>query len=286
MFISLATAMVAVVVIYLLWSLLSQQAHPDPVERDKANIEILTQRLNELKQDLENSAITDAQFQQYRLELEAEALDEMDEAPETQPPARQNSPYMAAAIVLFVPLLSLAIYSHTGNSEFGTEQNANQASDPASQLEDELRQAIAVIEKIVEENPNDVEGRTALAHVYAETGRYEEATAIYDELLRLRPKEPDILVKYAETLARADGNRLTGKPATLLNQALEIAPGHERALWLAGFAEIQANNREQALVHWRRLLEGMESGSEIHQQVQKMLTEMETGEAGTVRQEP
>ena len=67
-----------------------------------------------------------------------------------------------------------------------------------------------------------------------------------------------------------------------MKQALELAPEHGRALWLAGFAEIQANNKEQALLHWRRLLEGMESGSEIYKQVQEMLANVESdSEKGT-----
>ena len=285
-FIFFATILIALVVICLLWPLLSQKERPAPAARDIANIEVFSHRLNELKQDLENGAITDAQFQQYRLELEAQALTDIGESPEVERPDHQSSPFLAVTIVLFIPLLSLSIYLRIGSDEFAGAQNPSRTIGSGQQSDVEFQTAIAALERNLAENPGEVEGRLTLAHVYAETGRYADAVGVYEELLRLRPEQSDVMVNYAEALARSHGNRLGGKPAMLLNQALEIAPEHGRALWLAGFAEMEANNKEQALVHWRRLLDGMESGSEIYMQLQKMLTSVEADEADTAPGEP
>ena len=279
-FIVFATIFIALVVICLLWPLLSQQQRPAPAARDKANIEIFALQLDELKQDLENRAITDAQFQQYRLELESQAFVEIDETAETEQPARQSSPYLAVAIALFVPLLSLSIYSRIGSDEFAGAQNPSRTVVSMPQSDAELQTTIAVLERKLAENPDEVEARIALGHVYAETGRYADAAGVYEELMQLRPQQADIMVNYAEALARSLGNQFTGRPAAVLKQALEITPDHARALWLAGIAELQAHNQEQAAIYWRRLLEGMPGDSEIYRQVQEMLAQVEADQPG------
>ena len=274
-FIVFAAILIALVVVCLLWPLLSLKKCPAPVARDQANIEVFTLQLNELREELEDGAITAAQFQQYRLELESLALDEVDELTEVAQPTRQRSLFLAVAIALFIPLLSLSIYSRIGNGEFTSPQNIGQTPADLQQSDTELQTAIAALESNLKENPGDVEGRIALAHVYANIGRYAAAAAVYEELLRLRPEQPDIMVNYAEALAQSVGNLFTGRSAAVLKQALEIAPDHGRALWLAGIAELQANNKGQTAIYWRRWLEVMPSDAETYRQVQQMLAEIE-----------
>lgn len=274
-FIVSAAILVALVVTCLLWPLLSQRERPAATVRDQANIEAFSRQLGELRQELEDGAITAAQFEQYRLELESQALAEIDEPAEVGQPARQNSPYLALAVALFIPLLSLSIYSRIGNDGFTGAQNTGETLPSGQQAEMDLETAVGLLERNVQDDPDEVEGRIALGHVYAEMGRYTDAARVYEELSRLRPREADFMVNHAEALARADANRFTGTPAALLDRALETAPDHGRALWLAGIAALQANNREQAAIHWRRLLEGMQGDSEIYRQVRKMLAEVE-----------
>lgn len=266
-FFLLAAIITAAVVACLLRPLLSQRAAPAPQRRDRANIEIFTRQAVALKQDLENNALTEEQFQQYRLELEARALEDAG-APAADEQAEQgNSPFLATAVALFIPLLTLAVYSGIGDSRF---MAAPGAADDAG-----LEQALSAVEKHVAENPDDVEAKTTLARIYAGMGRDAAAAAMYEELLRVRANEPNILVGLAEALARTRENRFTGEPAELLGRALELAPDHERALWLAGFAALQAGDRPQALDYWRRLLAVMDSDTEIYRQVEKMLAETE-----------
>ena len=282
-FIVFAAILMALVVLCLLWPLLSRKERPAPAARAQANIEVFSHQLLELEQDLEQGAITDVQFQEYRLELEAQALEEIDEPAETGQPARRNSPYLAVALALFIPLLSLSIYSRIGSDGFAGARDAARPADSGPQAEPDLETALAALEWKVRDNPDGVEARVALGHVYAELGRYADAAAVYEELLRLRPREADVMVNYAEALARSGGNRFTGKPAEVLKQALEMAPDHGRALWLAGISELQANNKEQAAIHWRRLLQGIPDDSEVYKQVEKMLAEVEAdpGSTGT-----
>ena len=276
-FIVFAAILIALVIVCLLWPLLSKKERPAAAARNQANIEAFTLQLSELKQELENGAITDAQFQQYRLELESQALDEIGEPAQAEQPARQSSVFLAVAIALFIPLLSLAIYSRIGGDKFSVTQNSGRIEVSIPQSDAELQIVIADLERKLAENPDEVEGRIALGYFYAVTGRYADAAVVYEELMRLSPNQPDIMVNYAEALAYSTGNLFTERSAAILKQALEIDPQHERALWLAGIIEIEANNLEQAAIYWRRLLEVIPGDSEIYQQVQTMLAGMEAG---------
>ena len=116
-----------------------------------------------------------------------------------------------------------------------------------------------------------------LARVYALAGRYQQAAALYEALSILRPQDADLLVDYADALARARQNRFAGEPAALLERALTLTPDHARALWLAGFAALQAGNRAAAVGHWQALLTALDADSPVYQQVEQLLMDMETG---------
>ncbi len=72
------------------------------------------------------------------------------------------------------------------------------------------------------------------------------------------------LLAEAEALARANGNRLEGEPARLVERALALAPEHRKALWFGAIAALQEDRAEDARVRLERIrrlgpLDGAES---------------------------
>ena len=63
------------------------------------------------------------------------------------------------------------------------------------------------------------------------------------------------LLAEAEALARANGDRLEGEPARLVEQALVIAPDHRKALWFAAIAALHEDRAEDARARLDRLRE-------------------------------
>lgn len=278
MMFTLITLAIAVVTVVLLLRPLFSKEHSTLVERDRVNIQSAATKLAELKAELKDGLISEEQFQQYQLELETTALEDLQNNTATETKEGKGNKALAIIIALFVPILSIAIYQKIGDE---TALDAQLQADETALATQEMEKMLLTVEKSILENPEDVEGRIALAQVYIELERYSDAVNVYHELNTLLPNEPDILVNYAEALARSHANRLTGKPIALLNKALEIAPKHGRALWLAGFAEQQAENKTAAIMHWRHLLEGMEAGSEAHKQLTNLLAELEGTETTT-----
>jgi len=274
MFISLTLISAVIAVLLLLRPLFSKKGHQSKVERDAVNIQAAATRLSELKLELENGLISQDRFDNYKLELETAALDDLGKNPASETQEHKGNRILAVIVALLVPLLSIVIYEQLGNEAAFDVALQTDESAIATQ---EIEKMLSAVEKEVLKSPDDVKGRIALAQIYVELERYNDAVTVYLELNKLRPNDPDILVNYAEALARSHGNRLTGKPTELLNAALEIEPKHGRALWLAGFAEQQADNKEGALAHWRHLLASMEEESEVHKHLENLISELESG---------
>ena len=279
MFIFLAISIVLIVVLFLLFPLFSRKKQQVIIERDAVNVESAAARLSELKEDLETGQITEEQFQRYRLELETTALKNLNTDPSVGKQGPTRNTVLAIIMAVIIPLLSIFIYQKIGSEEALIGQQITQVDSAAREADQKLEKILAAVEDDVRKHPDDVEGRIALGQVYVEEERFSDAAAIYREVYQLRPEEPDILVNYAEALARSHGNRMTGKPAELLNEALSIEPNHGRALWLAGFAEKQANNTEAALTHWRHLLKGLETDSDFYQKVKESIADAESGDS-------
>ncbi|MFT5395280.1 MAG: cytochrome c-type biogenesis protein CcmH [Gammaproteobacteria bacterium] len=274
MFILLTLAIAVIAVLLLLRPLFSKERQQSKVERDAVNIQAAATRLSELKLELENGLISQERFDNYKLELETAALDDLRNTASSETQEHKGNRTLAIIVALLVPLLSIMIYQQLGDE---TAFHPELQTDEAAIATQEIEKMLVAVEQAVKENPDDVEGRIALGQVYVELERYSDAATVYLELKKLRPDDPDVLVNYAEALARSHGNRLTGKPTELLNAALEIEPKHGHALWLAGFAEQQADNKEGALAHWRHLLAGIEEGSEVFQHLENLIAELENG---------
>ena len=262
-----------IVALVLVWPLFSKKHQTDIVGRDQVNLQSAVTRLAELKQELEEGQITAEQFEKYRLDLEIVAVEDLNTSSSSPATCGKGNTIIASSVVLIVLLASTLIYQQNGfKQEF---EEAQQQLVVENSKQAEADKIITTVEKFIKENPENVESRVILAQVYIEEERFSDAAAIYRELYDINPEEPDILVNYAEALARSHGNRLIGKPTDLLNEALQLAPNHGRALWLAGFAAQQAENNEQALKHWKHLLAGIEEGSEIYQNVVTLIAETE-----------
>ena len=278
----IAVAASLIVALVLVWPLFSKKHQTDIIGRDQVNLQSAATRLAELKQELEDGQITADQFEKYQLDIEMAAVEDLNTSNSSAATHGKGNTIVASSVVLIVLLASTLIYQQNGFKQEFEDDQQQLAVENSKQAEAD--KIITTVEKFIKENPEDVESRVILAQVYIEEERFSDAAAIYRELYDINPEEPDVLVNYAEALARSHGNRLIGKPTDLLNEALQLAPNHGRALWLAGFAEQQAENNEQALKHWKHLLAGLEEGSEIYQNVATLIAETERSTPTTVVQ--
>jgi cytochrome c-type biogenesis protein CcmH len=145
------------------------------------------------------------------------------------------------------------------------------------------QQIAANIQKLADrmkDNPNDVQGWTMLARSYMMQERFGDAAAAYEKLTVLSANDADAWADYAESLALANGQNLSGKPAEAVNRALKIDPNHQKALALAGSAAFQAKDYEKAMDHWQKLLKLLPPGSQELQIITEQISKAKELAAG------
>ena len=275
-FFLLSLLMTALVVFILIRPLTFRSSATQAVDRRQINLQSARSRLNELELEYSSGAMNKADYEQAKIQIESIAADDLKQTGETQQHHHTNNKLTTLAIILLLPLLSGIVYWKVGFHEI---MNIDSMQQTVSDV-DELNKLLADAENKILNDPNEIEGRIALAQVYAELERYSDAAVVYQQLDELQPGDPDILVNYAEALARSHNNNLAGKPASLLQQALSIQPNHGRALWLSGFHAMQSEDKTAAITYWQTLLDNMESGTEAFTQIEKLINDVESDQFG------
>ena len=84
--------------------------------------------------------------------------------------------------------------------------------------------------------------------------RFAEARAVYAKLVAALPADADAWADLADASAAAAGGDLRAG-AEAIDHALQVEPGHLKALWLKASLELQEKHYETATHLWQRLLE-------------------------------
>jgi cytochrome c-type biogenesis protein CcmH len=250
------------------------------VQRDRSNLEIYKDQLQELEADLANGILSQEQFEQGRLELERRLLEDV--TPETDQQVvkddRGEGRGAAVTVILLVPLLAVFLYLLEGNPAAlspGKITVAEQAGKgPAHAVTAE--QINAMVERLatrLQTNPNDADGWRMLGRSYVALGRYQDAIGALDKAVAMIPNDPDLLADYADALAMTSGQTLEGKPMEMVNRALKLDPNHQKSLWLAGTAAYNKGDYPGAVAYWNRLLKQITPGSKEYRQVMDIIAE-------------
>lgn len=271
-----ATLLIVVVAAFILPPLwLGRRAPGARAGRQQANLAIFRDQLTELERERREGALADGDFEQARRELQRRLLEEVEPAADAPPPdAHAPSRKTAIAILVLLPIVAVVAYGMLGKP---------QALDPrqtAAQPKMTPEQIDAMVAKLAERmqaNPDDLQGWLMLARSYKTLNRYEEAAAAYGKAEKVINDDPELLASYAETIAMASGQGLTGKAAQLIERALKLDPQQPHALFLAGAAAMEAGDTEKAIAYWEALLPQVEPGSEIDRMLRGGIDKMKQG---------
>jgi cytochrome c-type biogenesis protein CcmH len=235
-------------------------------ERRAANLLVYQDQYQELEADLKNGLIEPDQYQQEKDELERRVLDDID-APATPiapPPARK----LGYAVAAVIPIAAFAFYFLVGNPKALSPSAANATMPAPGNQQGDMRSSqqieanVAKLAQRLQQNPNDAQGWVMLGRSYMSLERYADAANAYDRATVLNDKDAGLWADYAEALALANGRQLSGKPVDALNRALQLDPGNQKALGLAGSAAFQAGEYKKAIDYWEKLLKLLPPGAE------------------------
>lgn len=244
-----------------------QRSMAPPTAGDAAqtlNAAIHRDRLAELDRDRANGMLSAADHAQAVDELKRQLLADTEAAPPDAAAAARpaNGQVTAIALVLTLPLLSFALYLMLGQpGAMLPEPEQNQRANA------NLEKMAADLAQTLAKDPANPAAWAVLARSYKAMGRWAEAAAAFDRIGPALQKDAGLLADLAETLAQQEQS-FTGRPQQLLQQALQLEPGHANALLLGGTAAFEAERYDEAIKLWQRLLQQLEPGSEDAQMIQ------------------
>ncbi|UCH54218.1 MAG: c-type cytochrome biogenesis protein CcmI [Pseudomonadota bacterium] len=268
-------AMLAVAGAFVLVPLLRSPRSTGPAQQD-VDLAVHRQRLTELEADLKNDALTQAQFERARAELERQMADDLAASGATATATTAlTARWTAIAVGVAVPVLALGLYFSLGDLDAPTRTTTGtpqQAQTPDAHSFDEMINRLAAR---LAANPKDGEGWVMLGRSYVVVKRFGEAGLAFAKASEILGDQPDLLADHAEALALAANNNMQGQPAALVSQALKANPNHPKSLWLMGHALIQQGRPAEGVGYWRRLLAQLPPGSEGRPMVEQLITQVQ-----------
>lgn len=125
--------------------------------------------------------------------------------------------------------------------------------EPQQQVDQQLRTAIADLEKRAAANPDSAPDWINLGNIYFDAHMPLDAIKAYERALVLAPRNADVLtdlgIMYRETGDFA-------KAVATFHKAIEVDPGHQNAMFNEGV--VLANDlhkNDEAIAAWQRLLD-------------------------------
>lgn len=256
---------------------------PAPHAAGDVNCAVLGDQRREARADVEMGLLDAAGLARLDREtLRREAEDAADGAVALEPaPARRT----ALAVALLLPLGVVALYLQLGRPD-ATEPRVRPAvaSDRHELGSDELQQRVAALVERLKADPSQLDGWVMLGRSYTALGRWRDAVSAFRRAVELQPRDPSLLADLADLIGMAQGKRLAGEPARLVQAALDVDPRHPKALALAGSVAFEARDYAQARGHWQRLLDVLPPDSPMARSVRgslQQVAQLEAGDAAT-----
>lgn len=269
----IATLMVLLVLVVLVRPILRQHASEPVNDRREQNVELARQDLAELEQNFNDGKMSAQAYEEAKGELEQGLFDDLQEDEDQNQKTSGISNKVGAIIVaLLVPVGALGMYYQYGNL-LGIEESKKKGLTEAERNLSNMGTMLAQLEKKMKANPDDVAGWKMLGRTYAVMERFPESVTAYEKAVELAPNDPDALLPLADMLARTNDRNLTGRPAELIQKALQAQPNSTMGLWMAGMAERQQGNNEKAVAYWNQLEGSLKPGSEDLKAVQELIVE-------------
>jgi cytochrome c-type biogenesis protein CcmH len=285
LFWSIAALLIATTLGMLLWPLLRARHAGGAPDDDAAAIAVYRDQKRALDAECAAGSITTSERDATLAEL-ARRISEDVAAPvpesaaaaaaSTASPTPKRAWPLAIALLVLVPAVSFTLYQRLGNPVAAIAATATGGGAGHELSERQIATMVEGLAQRLKQHPEDADGWVLLAHSYQALERFAESADAYAHADAIMPNDPGLLADYADTLAMAQGRRLAGAPAALIQRALAIDPKQKKALALAATVALEARDLDASIAYWRRLAAELPAGSEEANQVADVIAEVES----------
>ena len=278
LFYVLAVALLAVALWPVLSVLWRARASRGPAPPQQANLALRREQRAQLDAEHAEGKLTQAEYEQAQAELARRVIDES--VPKDPGVRATHRTATATALLVSVPALAIGLYVWLGEPdavrlEADIAQQAGNVSD--ADIDNMVRQMTQQLESRPPGQKEDASAWEMLARAHASRQRFADADKAYQRALELTPDNANLLADRADLLSLLQGQSAEGEPMRLVNRALEIDPGHPKALALAGSSAYGRKDFVAAEAFWQRARERAAPGSPFAQGLESSLEAARAG---------
>lgn len=267
---------------------LLRRAPPTATQPPEAGVRAfyLAQR-EQLRRDLNNGSLSPEAQARAEEELQRDLLQDLElRQPRATPMTGQRAGVAAACLLsVIIPVAAVLLYGQLGNPRAAVDVVMKPGAEPhANDAGDDMALAINTLAQRLRTTPDDADGWYTLARSYETLGRYTDAVAAYQQVLRLFPGQPAVLADMADALLSANQGTPDANAIAAVAQALAAQPDQPKALALAGMMALRRGDAAEALIHWERLQTLLPPDSEAARQIQTNIAQARAMTSGAAPQ--
>lgn len=278
-------ALLVATLLCLIPPLLRRAPPADPAVDAHLRAFYLAQR-EQLQRDMNDGSLSQLARVRAEEELQRDLLQDLAlRRPRAATLAGQRAGVAAACLLsVAIPVAAVLLYGQLGNPRAAATvamapSAQPHAGDPAVGGKD-MALAINTLAQRLRATPDDPDGWYTLARSFETLGRYTDAVAAYQQVLRLVPGQPAVLADLADALLSSRQGTPDEASIAAVAQALQAQPDQPKALALAGMMALRRGDTAEALAHWQRLQALLPPDSEAARQIQSNIAQARAMAAG------
>ncbi|MGM0767173.1 MAG: c-type cytochrome biogenesis protein CcmI [Pseudomonadota bacterium] len=263
----LAAALICLALAFIIWPLFSHRAEKRArMDLRNQNLMAYRSRMKELDHEYQAGILEEENYRQLREELAGSMLDDVPDADKgmsDRSPARagrRSALVVALASLAVVPAAAVYLYQQWGAMEDVAQYRAMQEmtasdSDRSAQMTELTTQLRARLEA----KPENTEGWAMLGRSYMRLEQFDDAAWAFEQLAA--QVEDDDRAEAtawglsAQALFYRSQGALNDEVTRAIENARALNPDEVNALGLLGISAFSADNYQQAIRYWERIVE-------------------------------
>ncbi len=230
------------------------------VDRNEENIAIFKERLSELEAERGAGNLLDTEFEELKLELERNLLEDATEAEQQLQSVAVGSKQLLTVVLiaLILPVLAFGLYFNYGNAPALRASLESPKTLFADGQQPTVDEAISMLEAELEKHPENAEGWYILATTYMNLGEFVKGANSFEKVLALLPTDAPQYVgmmgQYAQALYFSKSGKMDEEVRQQIQRTLDIEPLEVTALGLLGIDAFEQGMHEDAIAFWQKAL--------------------------------
>lgn len=237
------------------------------------DVEVYRDQLKELTSEIERGLIGEVDAKQARTEIARRLLAAEQKASEEQQQRdnrrhRFGSVVLASTVLVFIPALTLLVYTEVGSPELEAQPLAPRVAAlqeerlAQRQAREQMIELVRRAEAHLADSPDDGRGWDVLAPVYFRAGEPDKAATAYRNAIRLLGEDATRLSGLGEAIFAMSGGVVGPEAQQNFNQALALDANDGRAQFYLALAQLQQGDVSGGTQAWERIADDAAVGSD------------------------